>query len=253
MLSNTCQQFNVVGHHPVAHLAMTGLRRNFGIRSTLRRAFSEPPAFGEVSRHQEGDWVRVLDAPDIKLTLNAASKTRGLLFLSYQWPYCGGVFRVQKVMRRMIDDHGHLRPVTRTILLEGVDCGGIDGTCGCGRRCPLMFRDEWVEAAPAPALVPTIGAGTYKRVRSVAEIRATLNWQGKRDGLTLMPEMLKWAGQRLRVAKVLHQIYEVGRHTRTTRPFYLLEGLYCSGNLAKGPCHRACSIMWHEDWLSDDV
>jgi hypothetical protein len=253
MLSNTCQQFNVLGDHPLQHLAWRGLHRNFGIRSNLRRAFSPPSLPGEPSQYAEGEWVQVLDAPEVKRTLNAASRTRGLLFLDYQWDFCGSVYRVQKVMRRMIDDDGFFRPISRTVLLEGVDCGGTTGNTGCGRRCPLMFRDEWVKAAAAPLQAPAPAAGTYKRVRSAKEICATLDWQDKRDGLMFMPEMGLWTGRRLRVVETVHRVFELARHTTTRRPFYILEGLQCSGNIlnGSGPCHRACSILWHEDWLSD--
>src|SRR5262249_28192293 len=139
MLSGLCQQFNVVGEHPLSRRAWYGVRMNYGIRTNLKRTFWSQRA-GKPSRYAEGDWVRVLDHNDIKLTLDPSSRTRGLLFLDYQWPFCGGIYRVQKVMTRVIDDSGIFRPISRTVLLEGVDCGGIDGRCGCGRHCPIWFR-----------------------------------------------------------------------------------------------------------------
>jgi hypothetical protein len=253
MMSNTCQQFNVLGCHPLQHLAWQGVRRNFGLRQNLRKAFAPLAPMGAPSQYAEGQWVQVLDADDIKRTLDARSRTRGLLFLEYQWPYCGGVFRVQSVMRRMIDDHGFLRPVSRTVLLEGIDCGGISGANGCGRRCPIMYRDEWLRPAQPPAPAATLASAVYRRVRPLAEIRATLDWQGKRDGLMFMPEMTRWAGQRFRLARTVQRVFELGRDTSTARTFYILDGLHCSGDVlrGKGPCHRACSILWHGDWLSD--
>jgi hypothetical protein len=157
-------------------------------------------------------------------------------------------------MRRMIDDEGFFRPVARTVLLEGIDCGGATGACGCGRRCPLMFRDEWVKPAAVSAQTLAEVAPVYKRVRAEQEICATLDWQGKRDGLMFMPEMARWAGQRFRLARTVERLYELGRHTTTSRTFYILEGLHCSGAVlrGKGPCHRACSILWHGDWLTDE-
>ncbi len=255
MLSNTCQQFNVLGSHPLQYRAWQDLRRSFGVRSNLRRVLSPPPPLGEPSQYKEGEWVQVRSTAEIQSTLDAKSRTRGLAFLDYQWVYCGGIFRVRSVMRRMIDDEGFFRPISRTILLEGVDCGGLNGTTGCGRRCPLMFRDEWVQPAAPHAHGEAAGAAVHKRVRSAEQIRATLDWQGKRDGLTFMPEMQRWTGQRLRVARTVQRVYELGRHATTARTFYILEGLHCSGAIlgGKGPCHRACSILWHEDWLSDDA
>jgi hypothetical protein len=251
MLSSVCQHFNVLGDHPLKWRTLHGMRSNLGIRSQLRRAFCSP-ARGEPSRYAAGDWVQVLDRESIQRSLDARSRTRGLSFLPYQWAFCEGVYRVQKVMQRIIDDDGICRPVSRTILLEDVDCGGPTGASGCGRRCPIMFRDEWVELAAAPAKSCATGTGAYVRVRSADEIRASLDWQGRRDRLKFMPEMYQWVGQRFRVAKKVERVVESGEPATTRHPFYILEGLQCSGAVlgSRGPCDRACSILWHADWLS---
>lgn len=254
MLTGLCQQFNVVGEHPLPRLAWYGLRMSYGVRSNLKRMFPSQRS-GQLSRFAEGEWVRVLDAGRIRATLDARSRTRGLLFLDYQWPFCDGTYRVQRVMTRMIDDSGIFRPISRTVLLQGVDCGGITGKEGCGRHCPIMFRDEWLEAAGAPAAVAEHAAGSQVRVRTAAEIRATLDLRGKRDGLMFMPEMERWCGQRFRVAKQVLSVYECESHTRARGPIYILDGLQCSGAILakKGPCDRRCSILWHADWLCDDA
>jgi len=227
------------------------VRMNYGIRTNLRRLMS--PGSGKPSRYAEGDWVRVRDANDVKLTLDAGSKTRGLLFLEYQWPFCGGVYRVQKVMTRIIDDSGVMRPISRTVLLEGVDCGGADGKRGCGRHCPIWFRDEWLEPAEAPAVPAERAEGSWARVRPLEQIQRTLDWRGKRDGLMFMPEMAQWAGGYFRVLKKVESIFECGRHTKARAPIYILEGLHCSSGVldGKGPCDRRCSVLWHADWLAD--
>jgi hypothetical protein len=256
MFSNTCQQFNVLGEHSLQHIVWKDVvRRNFGIRRSLRQALAPSVPLGEPSRFAEGQWVQVLDVPGVRATLDQRSRTRGLLFLDYQWIYCGGVFRVQSVMRRMIDDDGFFRPISRTVLLEGIDCGGAHGTTGCGRHCPLMFRDEWLVPAAAPARAGASDAVAYKRVRPMGEIRATLDWQGKRHGLMFMPEMERWADQRFRLARTVQRVFELGRHTATPRTFYILDGLHCSGAVLgeRGPCHRACSVLWHGDWLADEA
>ncbi len=252
MLSSVCQQFNILGEHPLPQLAWYGVRMNCGIRTQLRRTFWSPNS-GETSRFAEGDWVRVLDRDAMKATLNGRARTRGLLFLDYQWPYCGGVYRVQKVMTRMLDDDGIFRPISRTVLLEGVNCGGIVGSHGCGKECPLMFRDEWLVPAEAPVQAAERAAGSLVRVRSEQEIRATLDWLGKRGGLMFMPEMVQWTGKRFSILKQVESVFECGRHTKARSPIYILEGLRCSGSVlqSKGPCDRRCSVLWHADWLAD--
>lgn len=252
LFSSVCQQFNILGEHPLRDLAWHGVRTNCGIRTQLKRRFWSSYT-GEPSRYVEGDWVRVLDRERIQATLDPAARTRGLLFLDYQWPYCGGTFRVHKVMTRIIDDDGIFRAVKRTVLLEGVHCGGVDGTHGCGRECPLMFRDEWLEPAAARREAGAHAAGSLVQVRSAEEIRATLDWRGKRGGLMFMPEMAQWTGQRFRVQKKVESIWECGRRTKARAPIYILEGLHCSGGVLdrKGPCDRRCSVLWHADWLAD--
>jgi len=252
LFSSVCQQFNIVGEHPLRQLAWHGVRTNCGIRTQLRRKFWSSYT-GEPSRYGEGDWVKVLDRPALEATLDPSARTRGLLFLNYQWPYAGGTFRVHKVMTRIIDDDGIFRPVSRTVLVEGVNCGGVDGTHGCGRECPLMFRDEWLQPAEAPREVGVRAAGSVVHVRALDEIRATLDWRGKRDGLMFMPEMAQWAGGYFRILKKVESIYECDRRTKARAPIYILEGLRCSGGVldGKGPCDRRCSVLWHADWLAD--
>jgi hypothetical protein len=227
---------------------------NLGFRSHFRRWFWNS-RLGKPSQYIEGQWVQVQTEEEIRKTLDDKSRHRGLVFLPYQWAFCGGVYRVQKVMRRIIDDRGIFRAVSRTVLLEGVDCGGISGSEGCGRRCPLMFRDDWLKPLPSPAPEDQPsridGAPFYVRVRSAAEIRASLDKNGKRDGLMVLPEMFQWAGMRFRVAQRPEWVFEYNTHALPRRPIYILEGLQCSGQVLgpKAPCDRRCSILWHEDWL----
>jgi hypothetical protein len=143
--------------------------------------------------------------------------------------------------------------VHRTVLLEGVHCDG-DGHSigGCGRHCPLMYRDEWLEPVEAPTAAPTpLLQPRYARVRPTDEIYATLDLRGRRDGLTFMPEMAAYAGKRLAITEKIERVYELDHHVQPRAPIYLLGGAHCTGAVlgAKGPCDRACAILWHEDWL----
>lgn len=231
------------------------LRNTIGLRGQICRRFARY-RLGESSRYTVGQWVQVLDQEAIQSTLDAQSRLRGLLFLPAQRVYCGGVYRVQKVMLCIADEQAILRPISRTILLEGVFCSGPSGTAGCGRHCALMFRDEWVKPAPETAIPSRtfVATGDYVRVRSAQDIRASLDRNDKRDGVMFMPEMYQWAGMRFRVAGQLKQVFEHGKFVTPPRPIYHLEGLRCSGAVLgrKGPCDLSCSILWHADWVRHD-
>jgi hypothetical protein len=115
-----------------------------------------------------------------------------------------------------------------------------------------MFRDEWLEPAKAPHQEPS-AASTHRhaRVRELDQIVAGLDLHGRRDGLTFMPEMAAYAGQRFAILERLRQVFEYDRWVAPRRSIYLLEGIHCSGSSAGagGPCQRACTVLWHEDWL----
>jgi hypothetical protein len=197
--------------------------------------------------------VRVKDVLTLRKQLDDRNRTRDLLFTKAHWETAGRVFRVLSHVRRLRDDHGRFRPVSRTVLLEGVDCAshGTD-PANCGRRCPLMFRDEWLDPAPTPRRGPPAKAtAPYARVRDPGEILAGLDLRGRRDGLTFMPEMARYVGKRFPIASKLTTVFEHDRWIETRAAIYILGGLHCTGAAVgdKGPCDRACSLLWHEDWL----
>ena len=253
-LPRRCQRADIVGEHAAIARVRSRLARGLGIRSGLRRALSgkRPEQLGEPSAFAVGSWVKVRDADAIRQALDARGRTRGLSFVPAQWQTCGGVFRVASHVRRIRDDHGRFRPVSRTVLLEGVDCAfGATGPAGCGRHCPLMFRDAWLEPAAAPAKPPAVTPHRHARVRDGADIIAGLDLFGRRDGLTFMPEMAAHAGKRFAILGTIDRVFEHDRWVAPRAPLYLLEGLHCSGALCgkRGPCDRACTLMWHADWL----
>jgi CelD/BcsL family acetyltransferase involved in cellulose biosynthesis len=256
ILRHGCQKRDLIGaHSPIARVRGR-VRGGLGVRSAVRRLVTRatPDAtLGEASRFEPGSWVRVVDAERVRAMLDANQKLRGLAFVPTQWETCGNVYRVQKRVRRLRDDHGKSRAVSRTVILEDVTCAGTGhDPAGCGRHCPLMFRDEWLEPAAAPRRAPPAQfAGTHAHVRSLDEIRAGLDWSGRRDGLTFMPEMEQYAGQRFRVAGKLRRVFEYDRWSESRAGIYVLQGLACAGaeSGTNGPCDRACALLWHEDWL----
>jgi CelD/BcsL family acetyltransferase involved in cellulose biosynthesis len=258
-LPRSCQRADIIGAHSLLHRIRGRLDQGLGIKSGLLRVIKPPPArdpLGEPSRFEPGAWVRVKSAEELRAVLGGKGRTRGLLFTEAQWKTADQVFRVAHHVRRLRDDHGTFRPVSRTVLLEGVDCAGDGPTpAGCGRHCPMMYRDEWLEPAAAPQRGPTQARPVrHARVRDLDEILAGLDLHGRRDGLTFMPEMRAYVGKRFAIANQLTEVFEYDRWTQTQAPVYILEGLHCTGAVVgkRGPCDRACALMWHETWLHVD-
>ena len=200
--------------------------------------------------------MRVKDDACIRATLDENMCHRDLAMLPAQWQACGHVYRVLKQVLRARDSLGVFRPVSGTVILEGVTCDGPGPVpMGCGRRCPAFFRDEWLEPAEAPKeRPPTAFVGMRARVRHWSEIRSMLDLHGRRDGITFLPEMEKYAGERFRVVARVAHVREDGEWTVPRGAVYLLEGLRCEGKGvgACGPCDGACPLLWHEDWLMLD-
>lgn len=93
-------------------------------------------------------------------------------------------------------------------------------------------------------------AGDWVQVRTQEEILATLDANGRLDGMPFMPEMLASCGRTLRVFKRAHKTcdtiesYVVRKLERTVH----LEDSRCDGS-AHGGCEAACLLYWHEAWL----
>jgi hypothetical protein len=247
----------VIGVHTPFERVRARVLRGFGIRSRLRGDRRRPATvpLGRPSQFEVGSWVRVRELDAIGATLDPNGKLRGLAFVATQRETAGQVFRVERHVRRLRDDRGVTRTVHATVLLAGVDCSGAGADpTGCGRHCPLMYRDEWLEPA-APVHAPSPRAHQrHARVRDLAAIYASLDAFGRRDGITFMPEMAAYAGQRFAIANELAEVYECGHWTNPIQPVCILAGLHCTGTvLGEGAgCDRACALLWHRDWLMID-
>jgi hypothetical protein len=92
--------------------------------------------------------------------------------------------------------------------------------------------------------------GELVEVRSQEEILATLDEQGRLEGLPFMPEMLRFAGSRMRVyrraIKACDTIGNTGMY-RMERAVHL-EAARCDGQ-AHGGCQAACLLYFKEAWL----
>jgi hypothetical protein len=93
-------------------------------------------------------------------------------------------------------------------------------------------------------------AGDWVRVRSKAEILATLDDNGQLDALPFMPEMFEFCGKRLKVRKRAHKTCDPpnGMGGRRMAGAVHLEGVRCDGK-AHGGCQAGCLIFWKDEWL----
>jgi hypothetical protein len=92
--------------------------------------------------------------------------------------------------------------------------------------------------------------GERVEVRSLAEILATLDQQGRLSALSFMPEMQRFCGRRFRVSRRADKACDRVRKSGNRRMVNAvhLEDLRCDGADHDG-CGAACLIFWKEAWL----
>ncbi|HWB46471.1 MAG TPA: hypothetical protein VG900_13590 [Hyphomicrobiaceae bacterium] len=95
----------------------------------------------------------------------------------------------------------------------------------------------------------TMRVGDLVEVRSKEEILATLDKNGRLEGLPFMPQMLKYCGQHFPVYKVAHKTCDtVTGPAGLSVPNCIHLNIRCDGE-AYGGCDAACLIFWKEAWL----
>ncbi len=90
--------------------------------------------------------------------------------------------------------------------------------------------------------------GQLVEVRSSSEIAATLDVDGKLDGVPFMPEMVKYCGSRIRVSRRADKTCVAGQGHRRMKSTVFLQDLRCDGAF-HGGCQRNCLFFWKEAWL----
>lgn len=90
--------------------------------------------------------------------------------------------------------------------------------------------------------------GQLVEVRSAREIAATLDVDGKLDGVPFMPEMANQCGRRFRVFRRADITCVEGHGLRRMNGAVFLEDVRCDGSAHDG-CQRRCLIFWKEAWL----
>lgn len=101
-----------------------------------------------------------------------------------------------------------------------------------------------------PASSSHFSAGDLVEIRSAREILATLDADGRCEGLPFMPEMLRYCGGRFLVASRAHKTCDFVTHTgiRALPRAVHLAGLRCDG-AAHGGCQARCLLYWKDAWL----
>ena len=110
----------------------------------------------------------------------------------------------------------------------------------------------WVRRFVRRLLRPSsLLVGDLVQVRSLQEIKDTLDESGSLDGLPFMEEMAAFCGQRFRVFRCVDKIFDYGRSARLRRieDVVLLTGLRCDGS-AHGGCQAGCSLLWKTAWVT---
>ena len=113
-------------------------------------------------------------------------------------------------------------------------------------------RPWWLRRAMARAIFGhRLLVGDVVQVRSLNDIKATLDADGCLDGLPFMDEMAPACGQRFRVYRVIDKVYDYGRSRLMRRldDCVLLLEQRCDGS-AHDACEAACYVIWKVQWLA---
>ena len=121
-------------------------------RLARRTSKPRPQAPPEPLDLKPGDVVEVRSRSEIRATLDADGRHKGLYFMPAMWSLCGRRLRVlQRVDRMMSEKTGEMRSLARTVILEGVTCDG-KAHGGCQRGCLVFWKDAWLKRGDeAPA------------------------------------------------------------------------------------------------------
>lgn len=95
----------------------------------------------------EGDLVEVLSLEEIRVTLDASGRYKGLEFMPGMEVFCGHRLRVKKKVRAIFDERAwRMLSIKNCFLLEGAACEGLGmyDKEGCDRCCYYFWKDGWL-------------------------------------------------------------------------------------------------------------
>lgn len=99
-----------------------------------------------------------------------------------------------------------------------------------------------------PISFPVLSRGQLVQVHELDYVLATLDSDGKLDGLPFMPEMAALCGQPFRVTRQVERTCVAGAGMRQMRNTVFLDNVRCDGQAHDG-CQRACQMFWKTAWL----
>jgi hypothetical protein len=103
---------------------------------------------------QPGELVEIKSEEEIRRSLDATGKNRGLGFMPEMWPYCGQQGRVlRRVEKICLEESSRtVRAMKDTVILDGLFCQG--NGIGCDRACFYFWREEWLRRVPSSSIQP---------------------------------------------------------------------------------------------------
>jgi hypothetical protein len=119
-----------------------------------------------------------------------------------------------------------------------------------GNERPVSLAEA--EPRPEPQSVAECHVGDRVRVRTVAEITATLDVHGRLNGCTFLEPMAQFCGREFQVARCVRHFFDEARWRMVRcRHVVLLEGAHCdgSGHPDTQGCDRMCFFFWRTEWL----
>lgn len=112
------------------------------------------PTPTEVTDLQPGEWVEVRAQEEILRTITRSGRNRGMRYDMEMGKYCGGVYRVQMRVHRLIDEVTGKMVIMKNpcIQLEDVYCRAecTSKRLGCPRASNTYWREIWLRRVDVP-------------------------------------------------------------------------------------------------------
>ncbi|MDR3575111.1 MAG: hypothetical protein P4L50_14725 [Anaerolineaceae bacterium] len=120
------------------------------------------------------------------------------------------------------------------------------------RRWKLLIGNLFLKSKTTPSTANKIKLvkGDIVRVKTIKEIKATLNSRDELKGCSFMEEMEAYCGTTQRVFKRIDKFMdERDYRVKRTKNIVFLENAFCQGTKNFGECDRSCFFFWRVEWL----